>query len=366
MSETTVRGTCYAQFAHDIGMGINLAEADRLITATKQREAIKNTRRAPQTAINQPAPLRVSQAHQRIELDGFATDGTIDAVLYDFGAASITFSIPFDGPLSRLEALSDHLYENRALSAASTRAVENLLNAVRQAVDRPTVMDVVEDYAIYQIDDLAGPATAADFLATQSAVIARILRSSGVPLSAEEITDALGCRISYGLGDAAIIDWNAAMLLGRDMDDVRTILEFANVELLEMRFLDRQLDHALEQSYRLLTRNRWPGFALFGSLAADMRRIGRMQVDSAILFEGVSNALKLVGDQYLARVYRLASQRFHLAEWDSGIIRKLETLESIYSKLSDRQMNLRMEVLEWVIILLIAFEIVLSLLPSRR
>lgn len=366
MSETSVRGTCFAHFAHDVGMGINLAEADRLITATKQREAIKNTRRAPQTAINQPAPLRISHTDQPIELDGLATDGTVDAVLYDFGAVSITFSIPFDGPLARLETLSDRLYENRPLAAASTQAVERLLNAVRPAVDRPTVMDVVEDYAIYQIDELTGPATATDFLASESAAVARILRSSGMPLSAEEITDALACRISYGLGDAAIIDWNAAMLLGRDMDDVRTILEFANVELLEMRFLDRQLDLALEQSYRLLTRNRWPGFALFGSLAADMRRIGRMQVDSAILFEGVSNALKLVGDQYLARVYRLASQRFHLAEWDSGIIRKLETLNSIYSKLSDRQMNLRMEVLEWVIILLIAFEVVLSLLPSRR
>ena len=39
-----------------------------------------------------------------------------------------------------------------------------------------------------------------------------------------------------------------------------------------------------------------------------------MQVESAVLFEGVNNALKLLGDQYLARVYRLASQRFHLEE----------------------------------------------------
>jgi hypothetical protein len=43
-----------------------------------------------------------------------------------------------------------------------------------------------------------------------------------------------------------------------------------------------------------------------------------------------------LGDQYLARVYRLVSQRFHLEDWDASILRKLETLESIYGKMSDR------------------------------
>ena len=93
---------------------------------------------------------------------------------------------------------------------------------------------------------------------------------------------------------------------------------------------------------------------------ADLRRIARLQIDSAILFEGVNNALKLLGDVYLSRVYRLAAGRLHLPAWDASIIRKLGTLESIYEKLSDRQANRRMEVLEWIIILLILFEVVMS------
>ena len=69
-------------------------------------------------------------------------------------------------------------------------------------------------------------------------------------------------------------------------------------------------------------------------------------------------------DQYLARVYRLASQRFHLAEWDTSILRKLHTLESIYTKIADRATNRRMETLEWIIIVLIAFSILLPFLIS--
>ena len=89
-------------------------------------------------------------------------------------------------------------------------------------------------------------------------------------------------------------------------------------------------------------------------------RVAELQVDNAILFEGVNNTLKLLGDQYLARVSRLINRRFHLDEWDSSIIRKLQTLESIYEKIADQASTRRLEILEWVIILLIAFSILLE------
>ena len=108
-------------------------------------------------------------------------------------------------------------------------------------------------------------------------------------------------------------------------------------------------------------RTSWFGL---GGVSANRHRVARMQVESAILFEGVNNALKLLGDQYLSRVYRLVSQRFHLAEWDAGILRKLQTLESIYEKMSDQAATRRMEVLEWIIIILIAISIILPFLPG--
>ena len=90
-----------------------------------------------------------------------------------------------------------------------------------------------------------------------------------------------------------------------------------------------------------------------------MQHVAQLQVDAAILFEGVNNALKLVGDQYLARLYRAATDRFHMMEWDATIIRKLETLDGIYGKISDLVTARRMEMLEWIVIVLIALEIVM-------
>ena len=63
-----------------------------------------------------------------------------------------------------------------------------------------------------------------------------------------------------------------------------------------------------------------------GSHDKGATHIAQLQVDSALLFERVTNTLKLLGDQYLARVSRLAAQCFHLEAWDASILRKLQTL----------------------------------------
>ena len=56
------RGTCWVLFAHDIGMSIDLNEAERRITDDKHRKTMRHKRRAPQYFEYHPAPLRVMQA----------------------------------------------------------------------------------------------------------------------------------------------------------------------------------------------------------------------------------------------------------------------------------------------------------------
>ncbi|MEP6888357.1 MAG: hypothetical protein ABI945_08545 [Nitrospirales bacterium] len=356
---TGTKGTCYVLFTYDIGLSINLDEAERHITAIKQRSRIRHKRRAPQYFDYRPAPLRVTQGVEPLALGDFRTATSVDLVVYDFGAVSVIYSIPLEGPFLRLLALSQVLYENVLLLADSRQRVEDLQKAIEGMVERPKISDYVEDYVIFHVDGAPPP----DVL-RKSEDLARILRSEEDVLSEQEVREATSCWLSFGKEDAAIIDWNAALLFGNDMEDVQAVLEFANVELLEMRSLDQQLDDALDQAYDALSKRMGRRFRRPGSFEADLRHIAQLQVDSAILFERVTNTLKLIGDQYLARVYRLASERFHLAAWDAGILRKLETLDSIYGKMADRAATRRMEVLEWIIIVLITVSITISLLPG--
>ncbi len=359
------KGLCYAFFAYDIGRGIDLEQAERRITANKERSRIRHKRRTPPYFDYTPAPLRITEEMDSIPLGRFRTSTAVDLLVYDFGGVSVSYVIPIQSDIGSLLTLSLDLYENEWLLADSKRRTEDLLGALADAVERPHLADSVEDYVIFQIES-AGPSFRRDeLLRTHASTIAQILRAESEPLAEQEVREATAHSLSFGQDDLAIIDWNAAVLAGQEMDDVRAVLEFANVELLEMRFLDQELDKALDDAYDTLSKRpksllSWPGM----SFRADVRRIGQLEVDSAILFERVTNTLKLLGDQYLARVHRLASARFHLESWDTSITRKLQTLESIYGKMTDSAATRRAEVLEWIIIALIVVSIIVSFLPG--
>jgi hypothetical protein len=235
------------------------------------------------------------------------------------------------------------------------RRVGEVVEAVRAAISGPNIAPLIEDYVVYEVQALDPAAAPPALLGAAPAVLARILRGEPAELSADEVQDALSMRIAYGRADLTLMDWNAALVFDEDAGDACSVLEYANTQLLEMRLLDGKLDHSLDRCYEAVSAR----FRIFVPL--DVRRIGQMQVDGALLYERVRNALKLLGDQYLSRLYRLAAGRFHLAEWEASIQRKLETIESVYGKLFDRASTRRMEFLEWLVVLLILFEIVLSL-----
>ena len=353
-------GTCFVIFAHDAARSINLELAERRVHEATQRQTMPHKRRAPSYFEYQPPPLRVSQDTEPVHVGKFPARGSVDLLLYDFGAVTVTYSFPIAGPFADLLQLSEELYDNELLLSDSRLRVNQLLQVMGEAATQASVAPVVEDYVIFHIESFAQPFDTSRFCSEQRRQIAQILRAERQILSDQEVDDAISTRISFGTDDLTIADWNAALLVDREGEDVRAVLDFANVELLEMRYLDQRLDRALDQAYDTLSRPSFNLLRVFGYYSAALRRVAELQVDNAILFEGVNNTLKLLGDQYLARVYRLVNRRFHLDEWDASILRKLQTLESIYEKISDQAANRRMEILEWVIIILIAASIALE------
>lgn len=365
-ARVSCRGVCHVMFAYDAGFSIDLERAQGLIAGSEgaSREVLTRRRPAPSYFAFDPPPVRIAESTGGLRIGGFETEPVVECVLFDFGAVSVSYRVPVEGSLEALLELSLALNENHDLLLDSRRRVEAVMEKVRGAVSRLGIADFVEDYFVFELSGVGdgsaeragSDGSAAERLVREhAAMVAKILRCERRELSSQEIEDALACRVSYSGEDLALVDWNAALVIDREPEDVRSVLEFANVELLEMRHLDHRLDDAMEQAYESVSKRP----AIFPSAgSAGLRRIAELQADSVQLFESVNNALKLIGDQYLARVYRVAAQRLHLPEWDASILRKIDALESVYEKLSDRRSNRRMEVLEWIIIILIAFEIV--------
>jgi hypothetical protein len=161
-----------------------------------------------------------------------------------------------------------------------------------------------------------------------------------------------------------MLDWAAGLVADRDCDDTLQVIEFANVQLLEFRHIDDRLDDRLEAAYRLIRPSRerrrpWNAWRPQGDA---VRHVRELEIEATSLFERADNNLKLIGDQYLARVFDLASTRFHLRDWEQNIRRKLDTVGDVYDLLIQQAGSTRTETLEIIVVLLIATEIVLALL----
>jgi len=356
------KATCHVLYAYDIGISTNLAKCLERLEHLGGNAALSNqNRRAPKYFGYDPQPQTIVLEAQIPQIGSHSVSSSISLTFYDFGAVSISYEIPISGTLDDLRDLSIELGHNGTLLTDSRSRAQTIVAALGNAVDHPLVATPVEDYLLFEITDCDMPCPANEILLHAGPTIAQILRAEKRELSKQETEDALACHISYTPGDITLIDWNAAMVFDTDTSDVRAVLEFANTELLELRFLDYQLDSSLDRSYELTRKPHRILQLLPGIAKRNIAIISQMQLEGAILFERVSNAPKLLGDQYLARVYRLAAQRFHVGEWNSSILRKLDTIEDFHKQTNDNAATDRLELLEWIVIILIALEIILPL-----
>src|SRR5688500_3804710 len=116
MADITIKsGACYVMFAYDAARTIDLDTAERRIHEATQRQTIKHKKRAPSYFEYQPPPLRVSQDVEPVSFGNYAAQASIDLVVYDFGAVSVIYSVPIQGPMTKLLNLSEDLYDNEHL-----------------------------------------------------------------------------------------------------------------------------------------------------------------------------------------------------------------------------------------------------------
>jgi hypothetical protein len=191
-----------------------------------------------------------------------------------------------------------------------------------------------------------------------AASLAGLLLGERKRLSVTEAEEALRTRFSYHEDDLTIVQWDTAFVYDRQESAraIEDILEFANSQLLELRTYDALLDRELDGIYKIGLDK--PVRSLRGRIEADRANSLRyVIVDILELTDRSTNALKVVGDAYYARIYRQTAARLGLADWQRQIDTKLASVGDIYRFLSDEARARRDEFLELIIIALIALEL---------
>jgi hypothetical protein len=260
--------------------------------------------------------------------------------------------------------LAGSLSEATPIVQAAKKAVGALYEKLLPALKQPELSELSEEYFVFH---LPPSASASDLLKSpekllneRAAWTAGMVRLEDEPLSADEVREALRLRISYSPTDLFVLEWSAALLVDHECDETLQMVEYANLQLLEYRHIDNRLDDRLAGAYKLIhppTRSWLPFWRMHGR---QLRDLGELRIEMHDVFERTGNVLKLVGDQYLARCYQLLAARFHLDQWEKNIERALEVVQGAYQVVADQSAMVRTEVLEIIVIILIAFEIVMA------
>jgi hypothetical protein len=348
-----IRGCCHVYYALDIGFSVDLKRCTGLIQEAHEQGGFRHHTRTPDVLNLRPALVHVSQTMEPIRGQSFLTENSVTITIYDFGAVSVEYRVPFEGTLDHVAALSSELYDKMLFAADARSRAESLLVAIGPAVRRAKVREKTEDYLVFAVPSVgADGRDIKDLLNNNRQALAQVLSSNTNSLSRQQRREELSRRIAYYDDDLTIITWNAALVFGTNMADVLTVLELANVQLRELHYLDDQLDDSLRESYDIREQAK--------SVKESMRHIRELMLDGQAFSESVTNAFKPFPDAFLARVYTLASQALGLQHFDRSIKDKLSLLNTLYTTLSDEADHKRSVRLEWIVIILILIEIIMG------
>ncbi len=360
-----ISGTLHTYVAFDWGDEIDLDHARRLVPS--EVHALPRRRRTPTSITYRPPPLHVLLPAVSLKLEILGeVEASAGVTLFDFAAVSIHLAIPLRLRAQDLRRLAGWLADPTDLVAAACAALNPLYRRLLPAIEDPLWRDdLSEEYFVFQLPPGPPMSAPAELLRSgqeSPSWLASLVHLENGSLSGEEVAEALRLHLSYSPNDLFVADWAAAVLIDTDCQETLQVIEFANLQLLEFRHIDNRLDDSIAAASRLLHPLARTWLPFWRSYARPLRLLGELKVEANGIFERTGNALKLVGDQYLARVYRLVATRFHLETWEQNIKRKLEVTESAYQVVSDQSSKIRTEFLELIVMLLILFEVVLAFL----
>jgi hypothetical protein len=354
-----VCGTLHFYTAFDWGDEVDLVQAQHLVAA--ERYPLPRRRRTPSSIAYRPLPLQSVLEPVSIELPELGIScAAAEATVFDFAAVSVALRIPFQLPADGLLRLAAHLADPADLVRTARESLEPLHRRLLPAIHAPRWSDFDEEYFVFEIPPNDALPTPNVLMNEHAGWLAGLARLEADPLSDDEVEESLRLRLSYSPNDLFLADWAAAVLLDRDCSETLEIIEFANLQLLEFRDIDQRLDDRVAAAYGQIRRVAGSWLPFWRLHTRPLRALGEMKVEANTVFERTSNVLKLVGDQYLARVYRLLATRFHLEEWQRSVERSLTVVEGVYQVLSDQSATWRTEFLELIVILLIGIEIILA------
>jgi len=355
-----VSGSILIYRIYDVAWDIDLRKVEERVRESR-RQSIERKRFSKAFEFANP-PLSLGLKAFEKTLRGKQYTINAYAKVYDYGVLSIIYEIPVrDIGIKDFECLASNIEEpfREDFRVELGRLVSDLGDALHQVNQG----SIEEDYTIYYLRELTPEMTARELL--QSCDIGSLLlyEEGESPPSRTTKNELLSFSFSYSDRDIVVLSWDKAFVFepGGSMD-IPDLLEFANAQLLELRVYDDMVDRELDSINESIVAEVSPSIWKIKRYEKLATRAMRTVMDLTGITEKIDNSLKVTEDLYYARVYASALSLFKVEQWEKSIDRKINIASRVYDMLYREIANKRTELLEVVIVILIAIEILLFLI----
>jgi len=235
------------------------------------------------------------------------------------------------------------------------------LERIRVALRNPYDHILGERYAVVEVrlprPQPGRPPPAHELIETRGAELAQVIRGEVAELSEQEKAHVLQFRMSYQPSDVTVVGSEAAVVCDTPAGAVPTleILEYANIQLLELKHYDEVLTRLLSDVYDSLEKR--IGFLARWRLARAAERLGMMRLDVRELTERIDYSKKFLSDSYSARLYRMIAARLGAPEYRRLVDDKLRTASDLYRFMMDRFHQGSAFVLELMIVVILVIDL---------
>ncbi len=356
--EPSMRAEIVHMRLFDLGGEVDLGKVRALLGRTPAPAPVEAQSPLPPTS-KFPQPLEV-KLDPAAGPPGCRAEVRVHAV----GVVTVRVRWPCDVPdVAGLAAASKGiLLDGLREDAWSRRLAESVRQDLGEALRDPYGSSVQEErYIAYCLD--VPPAQVTAVLQAEAVAIAQLVSDSvGQDLVPARQAAAHKHTLQYTPGDAVVLGWDHAVILDEpgQYEDVLDVMELANLELLEFRTYDAQLDAKLEASFHAIDRLWAPG-GLFRSARSTLRDISQLRVEFARLTDNLHDTGKIFGDWYTAQLHRRLHERFHLASWERAVASKMDTLEDMFHLAQEETNHRRTLILEVMVVVLFVLDLVVLL-----
>jgi hypothetical protein len=288
-----------------------------------------------------PPPLVVETRNARV-------------AIFEFGVVSVTLAVPFAGDWQSLAREVSRILDDAEVHARARAVAAEVLKELKKV--NPYEGDwLSEDYLI--IEREGGTEEPAQ------REIAALVRGESQPLSDSETREVMDSALSCYPHDLLVAGWAAAYVVdtAEGAQSTLQLLEFANAQLLELRHYDRRLQDLLTRLQRLQSRRRRPWLWRRWGSVREAERLNEMRLDVMTLMERSDNSLRVLGDMFYARAYRVVAHRIGVDDYRKLLEEKLKVAGECYHFLVEEFNHARAFLLEAVVVAILVIELGMAL-----